>query len=73
MAVYTFMESYDFSGKAIVPFCTSGGSGLGSSGENLYELCSENVTWENGTRFGSDVTKEVVKEWIDGLEMEGMD
>ena len=36
--VSTFMESYDFSGKTIVPFCTSGGSGMGSSASNLEQL-----------------------------------
>lgn len=36
----TFMESYDFSGKTIVPFCTSGGSGIGASARNLHDLGS---------------------------------
>ncbi len=34
----TFVEAYDFSGKTVVPFCTSGGSGIGSSGENMQNL-----------------------------------
>ena len=34
----TFMESYDFTGKTVVPFCTSGGSGLGESGANMQAL-----------------------------------
>lgn len=71
--ISTFVESYDFDGKTIVPFCTSGGSSFGSSGEELQGLCTENVTWKEGTRFGSDVTREVVEEWIDGLELEGIE
>lgn len=39
MAVYTFLESYDFSGKTIVPFCTHEGSGLGSSERDIKRLC----------------------------------
>ena len=39
--VSTFMESYDFSGKTLIPFCTSGGSGLGSSASNLAELTAK--------------------------------
>lgn len=69
--ISTFVESYDFDGKIIVPFCTSGGSGFGSSGEELQKLCTDNATWKEGTRFGSDVTREAVEEWIDGLEVEG--
>ena len=52
--VSTFMESYDFSGKTIVPFCTSGGSGIGSSASNLERLTS-GATWLDGRRLnGSD-------------------
>ena len=39
MAVYTFLESYDFSGKKIVPFCTHGGSGLSSTDQALTLAC----------------------------------
>ncbi len=39
MAVFTFLESYDFSGKTIVPFCTHEGSGLGSSERDIKRLC----------------------------------
>jgi flavodoxin len=39
MAVFTFLESYDFSGKTIVPFCTHEGSGLGSSERDIKKLC----------------------------------
>jgi flavodoxin len=39
MAVYTFLESYDFSGKTIIPFCTHEGSGIGSSERDIKRLC----------------------------------
>lgn len=39
MAVYTFLESYDFSGKTIVPFCTHGGSGLSSTDQQITLTC----------------------------------
>lgn len=39
MAVFTFLESYDFSGKTIVPYCTHEGSGMGSSERDVKKLC----------------------------------
>jgi flavodoxin len=39
MAVFTFLDSYDFSGKTIVPYCTHEGSGLGSSEHDIKNLC----------------------------------
>ncbi|NYB72954.1 aldo/keto reductase [Sedimentibacter hydroxybenzoicus DSM 7310] len=67
--VSTFLESYDFSGKTIVPFCTSGSSGIGSSDKNLSELCSESASWKEGKRFSSDTSREDVAEWLNSLEL----
>lgn len=39
MGVFTLLESYDFSGKTIVPYCTHEGSGLGSSERDIKKLC----------------------------------
>jgi len=39
MAVFTFLESYDFSGKTIIPFCTHEGSGIGNSERDIKKLC----------------------------------
>jgi len=39
MAVFTFLDAYDFSGKTIVPYCTHEGSGLGSSERDIKKLC----------------------------------
>lgn len=54
--VNTFLESYDFSGKTIVPFCTSGGSGIGRSAAHLAALTDESVTWLDGARFPADAS-----------------
>lgn len=64
--VSTFMESYDFSGKTIVPFCTSGGSGIGSSATNLEALTSD-ATWLSGTRLSGGSSRDKIADWVNGL------
>ena len=66
--VSTFMESYDFSGKTIVPFCTSGGSGIGSSASNLERLTS-GATWLDGRRLNGSDSQDTVMEWVDSLDL----
>ncbi len=68
--ISTFLESYDFSGKTIVPFCTSHSSGVGSSADNLHSLCVESVEWRAGKRFESGVSKESVQKWIEEIGIE---
>ena len=68
--ISTFLESYDFSGKMIVPFCTSHSSGIGSSASNLHSLCAESVEWMDGKRFESGVSKESVQKWIEEIGIE---
>lgn len=65
--ISTFLESYDFSGKTVVPFCTSGGSGIGSSAENLHALTGEETTWLEGARFAAGTSREEMTEWVNGL------
>lgn len=65
----TFMENYDFSGKTIVPFCTSGGSGVGSSASNL-EALTEGAEWLSGTRLNGDSSHKAITEWINGLGLD---
>lgn len=60
------MESYDFSGKTIVPFCTSGGSGVGSSATSLEALI-EGATWLPGTRLNGGSSHEAIVDWVNGL------
>lgn len=64
--VSTFVERYDFSGKTIVPFCTSGGSGMGSSAANLEQLAS-GAQWLSGKRLNGSDTQDTVMEWVNGL------
>ena len=47
----TFLENYDFSGKKIAPFCTSGGSGVGRSDTELHKDVSTDVTWIKGKQI----------------------
>ena len=63
--ISTFLESYDFSGKTIVPFCTSHSSGIGSSDDNLHPL-APGANWLEGTRFAGGTTKEEIEMWING-------
>ena len=62
----TFVESYDFSGITLIPFCTSGGSGIGRSGPNMEALAGSG-TWLDGRRFSGSVSEEELRAWIDGL------
>lgn len=66
--VSTFMESYAFSGKTIVPFCTSGGSGVGSSARNLETLTS-GATFADGQRLNGNASRDDVTKWIDDLNL----
>ncbi len=67
--LYTFIESYDFTGKNIVPFCTSGGSSIGSSAENLKNACNGDANWLEGKRFNGSEDKDRVSNWIDTLNI----
>lgn len=64
--VYTFFESYDFSGKTIVPFCTSGSSGMGSSATNLEKL-TDGADWLAGKRLHGGDSQDTVMEWVNSL------
>ena len=60
----TFIESYDFTGKTIIPFVTSGSSDIGDYGANLQAL-APNAKVLPGKRFSNDVTSEELKIWSD--------
>lgn len=62
----TFLEAYDFSGKTIVPFCTSGGSGLGETVGNMRSLAKK-ADVRDGKRFSSGVSEEELKTWVSGM------
>lgn len=64
--ISTFLESYNFDGKTIVPFCTSHSSDIGSSAANLHSLAA-NANWLDGERFSSGTTREEIQAWLDSL------
>ena len=65
----TVMESYDFSQKTLVNFCTSGGSGIDTSTENLKALSSDDAAWLTGHRFESGAGSDEINEWLKELNL----
>ena len=63
----TFVEKYSFEGITVIPFCTSGSSGIGRSGPNMEALAG-NGTWLQGKRFGGNASDADVQSWIEGLK-----
>ena len=66
--IYTFLESYDFSGKTIVPFCTSASSGIGGSISGIQAL-APNANWLSGQRFSGSASLSSVESWVNGLDI----
>ncbi len=62
MIIRTFLESYDLEGKKIIPFCTSGGSGISGSMERI-ETAAENATVEKGKDL-TDASYKSIKNWV---------
>jgi hypothetical protein len=60
------MESYDFSGKTVIPFATSGISGLGDTAKNLQAL-APGAKVENGRRFSASVSEKELTRWVDSF------
>ena len=67
--ISTFLESYDFDGRTIVPFCTSGSSGIGSSADDLQDL-TNGASWLEGRRFSGGASQESIADWVDSLGLE---
>lgn len=61
-----FVEANDFSGKTVIPFCTSTSSGLGQSGQLLADMAGTG-DWQEGQRFRSGASQEDVQSWVDEL------
>lgn len=64
--VNSFIEANDFTGKTVIPFCTSASSGLGESGELLAEAAGTG-NWLEGRRFSSGVSQSEIEEWLNDL------
>lgn len=65
----TFAEQYDFSGKTVVPFCTSGSSDIGSSGEDLAKLAGSGK-WLPGKRLTAEVSTSEITSWLSELGLQ---
>ena len=65
--VDSFVEENDFTGKMVIPFCTSASSDLGESGKLLAEKAGTG-NWQEGMRFRSGVSEEDVRSWVSELE-----
>jgi flavodoxin len=65
--INTFLESYDFSGKTIVPFATSGSSGLGKTAEKLQPSVSATAVWKEGKLLNGKQTQDALAAWVKGL------
>lgn len=74
MAVYTFLESYNFEGKTIIPFSTHAGSGLARTVDSIKESCSQSTVLDGFSVSGADAqneqdnTKELVTDWLQKVE-----
>lgn len=64
--INTFLENYDFSGKTVVPFATSGGSGMGKTNERLAPSCP-GATLLKGKMMNGSQSGEELKAWVKGL------
>ena len=63
-----FIENNDFTGKTVIPFCTSSSSGLGESGELLAQMAGTG-DWQEGERFSSGASQEEAETWLSEIGM----
>lgn len=66
--INTFLESYDFSGKTIIPFATSGGSGLGRTNDKLKPSCPGAILL-NGRMLNGGISEDALKKWVEDLNL----
>ena len=67
--IQTFLESADFSGKTVIPFATSGGSGMGKTVELLRSSCAPDTRWNEGKRLSSHASAQEVSAWTKSLSL----
>lgn len=67
--IQTFLESYDFAGKTVIPFATSGGSSIGKTSEILMSSCGGETNWKPGSCLRSSASTENVKKWVNSLDI----
>ncbi|MGP1530493.1 MAG: flavodoxin [Treponema sp.] len=75
MAVYTFLESGNFAGKTIIPFCTHAGSGLSNTVKNIAAKCPQATVLKGFAMSGQtaqesrDLAKQTTLKWLDGIKL----
>ena len=67
--VDTFLDAHDLKGKTIIPFCTSGGSGMGNTSERINNLTGRACKVLEGKRYGGTVSMADLKLWMEDLGM----
>ena len=67
--VQSFLENYDFSGKTVIPFATSGSSAIGNTESILQKSCSSQTNWRTGKRLNSNIDKDGITAWVDSLKL----
>ena len=67
--INTFLESYDFSNKTVIPFCTSGGSGVGKTDSILHQSCNDLVNWKTCKLLKSNMSDQDILNWINSLNI----
>ncbi len=67
--INTFLESYDFSGKTVIPFATSGMSGVGETDRWLHGSCSPETEWRPAKRFPANAGRNTLEKWVKELKL----
>ena len=67
--INTFLESYNFSGKTVIPFATSGSSDIGDTDKWLHASCSQETRWRPAKRFGHPFSEMTLKTWVNNLNL----
>ncbi len=67
--VDTFLEAYSFTGKRLVPFCTSGGNDTAAAAKRIRELLGESVCVDDGKRLGGELSEADLKLWAEGIAL----
>ena len=65
--ILTFLDNYDLNGKTVIPFCTSGSTGINGS-LNTLKKYNKDINWIDGKRFSSSTTQDEISSWVNGLD-----
>ena len=64
--ILTFLDNYNLNGKTVIPFCTSGSTGISGS-LNTLKKYNKDINWIDGKRFSSSTTQDEISSWVNGL------